>query len=220
MHKNIRILKIFSIMFVLLSINCERDKTPLGVLDAFYPEIDSTYVKKPNIYLYPEANIELEVKIIFPLGGKIVESIPEYGNGWYINVEKSGMIDSKYRFLYYESKTPDLYQYKKGWIVSQYNLYIFIEKKLKQYGFTEPEINDFLEYWIPLLTTYKFYAIYPQEEDIIGNLIKLEFSQNPDSLLRLFFAIKGLENPNFELIEPKIEKFERKGFTVVEWGVI
>ena len=175
---------------------------------------------KPNIYLYPNKETELDVKIIFPTGGEIVESIPKYEFGWHFNVEKSGLIDRKYRFLYYESKTLDLYQYESGWVVSQNNLEKFFKKKMKQYGFIEPEIYDFIEYWIPILTTNKFYAIFPQEEDIISKMIKLKFSKNPDSLLRLFFGIKGLENSTLELTEPKIEKFERKGFSVVEWGVI
>ena len=203
-----------------LMFSCERDKSPLSTWDAFYPASSTTLEKKPNIYLYPMDNMKLDVKVVFPTGGKIVESIPEHKSGWHVQVEKSGLIDGKYRFLYYESKTLDLYQYEKGWIVPQNSLKNFFEEKMAQYGFIEPEIKDFVDYWIPLLTTHGFYAIYPQEEDIINKMIRLEFSQNPDSLFRLFFGIKGTNIPNLELKEPKIEKFERKGFSVVEWGVI
>ena len=36
-------------------------------------------------------------------------------------------------------------------------------------------------------------------------------------MLRVFMAFKALEEP-IEVTEPTFEAFERRGFTVVEWG--
>ena len=44
-----------------------------------------------------------------------------------------------------------------------------------------------------------------------------EIPLRPDSLLRIFLSIKKIDS-HFEIEEQKIKPFERKGFTVVEWG--
>ncbi|MGB4609237.1 MAG: hypothetical protein WBH77_01275 [Saccharofermentanales bacterium] len=46
---------------------------------------------------------------------------------------------------------------------------------------------------------------------------KLEISPEPDSILRVFMAYKPL-NQAISVEEQFLEPFERKGFTVVEWG--
>ena len=69
-------------------------------------------VYKPNIYIYPNEQIDLSVKLSFPMGGKIVTSIPEYGTGWNIVVDTSGLINNTYSFLFYESTQPAAIQRK------------------------------------------------------------------------------------------------------------
>jgi hypothetical protein len=63
-------------------------------------------IKKPNIYIYPTEKITLDVQLIFPNGGKIIASEPEYLNGWHIRVEPSGLINNQYHFLFYEARIP------------------------------------------------------------------------------------------------------------------
>ncbi|MCR5600378.1 MAG: hypothetical protein K6G33_06550 [Ruminococcus sp.] len=46
---------------------------------------------------------------------------------------------------------------------------------------------------------------------------KLNISPTPDSLLRVFMTYVPLENA-VEIEPQQLETFERKGFTVVEWG--
>ena len=45
---------------------------------------------KPNIYIYPNEEIQLTITLSFPMGGEVVTSIPEYGTGWNITVDTSG----------------------------------------------------------------------------------------------------------------------------------
>ena len=52
------------------------------------------------------------------------------------------------------------------------------------------EINDFIEYWIPKFNDFKYYCIYPQNSDIINSVIEINFSHEPDNLLRLFYVVK------------------------------
>ena len=43
-------------------------------------------VRKPNIYLYPQTKSIVTVKLEFPLGGKVIESIPAYQGEWVVEV--------------------------------------------------------------------------------------------------------------------------------------
>lgn len=179
-------------------------------------------VYKPNIYIYPTEAIELNVHINFPQGGEILTSDPEYGAGWDIFVEPDGLINNTYHYLFYESSQPNVWQQELGWIIEKAGLADFFTKNLTDYGFDGLEIVDFIDYWIPMLTDYNFYAIYPQTSEIIDDVIELHFSEKPNNLLRLFYLIEGLsEIPELKPLEPDVSlTFERKEFFVVEWGVI
>lgn len=197
-----------AIMFLMVFTSCEPRKERL--------------VYKPNIYIYPEENLNLEVYIDFPQGGRVVASIPEYGDFWDVFVDTAGIIDDNYRYLFYESSQPDGWQRYKGWVVAQGDLELFFQENLAQYGFKGVEIDDFIEYWVPRLKSYKYYSIYPQTIDEILPLINLSFSVKPDNFQRLFYYIHGDDQlPENPIQEPAIEStFEREGFFVVEWGVI
>ena len=209
---------LISIIFI-TSTGCKNSSTPTEP-----PDTDTTYggpvVRKPNIYIYPQSKDIISVKLEFPLGGTVIESEPVYNGEWIVEVEPSGKINNQYGYLYYESQTPDAYQYKSGWIIDRDSLLIFFRKNLYETGFNEREINDFLEYWIPKLTDYSYYCIYPQYSSDINKVIKLKIKKEPDSLLRLFYVIKRSINNEKKLVEPVIPKFERNGFVVAEWGVI
>jgi PKD repeat protein len=151
-------------------------------------------VYKPNIYIYPLNSINLSLKIEFPLGGNITESIPAYNDGWTVNIDPNGIIDSKFNYLFYESLQPNIFQYKKGWCVSKSDLKAFFEKNMGLYNFSDREITDFIEYWIPKLQESDYYMVYPQTNDIIDNIIKLKFSMQPNNVNRLFYVIVGLNN--------------------------
>ena len=177
--------------------------------------------KKPNIYIYPNETIRLNVGISFPIGGNILTSIPEYGSGWTVSVDPDGTIDGKYGFLYYESSQPDVWQQSRGWIVEKGNLELFFTRNLTAYGFNRREIQDFVDYWIPRLQYADIFEIYPQESAIIDRVIKLEFSVKPDNILRMHYLIKGIKGEqNKRIVEPVITPFVRRGFVVAEWGVI
>jgi PKD repeat protein len=182
------------------------------------PLYDEIMVYKPNIYIYPLVQTRLCVQLSFPMGGNIVESTPEYTNGWCVNIEPNGRINNQFDYLFYESKQPNVFQYEEGWCVSQANLKSFFEKNMALYNFSSAEIKDFINYWIPLLTKDNYYCIYPQTNVIIDKIIQLDFSARTDKIHRLFYGVVGT-NEFSKLIEPKILPFERTGFYVVEWGV-
>lgn len=179
---------------------------------------DDIIAYKPNIYIYPLFKSRLCVQLSFPMGGNIIESIPEYADGWCVNVDTNGRIDNQYNYLFYESKQPNLFQYERGWCIGRENLKTFFEKNMAMYNFSTSEIKDFVDYWIPILTGDNFYCIYPQTNEIIDKIIQLDFSVKPDRVHRLFYGV--VEANEFKVInEPIIQPFDRSGFYVVEWGV-
>lgn len=191
---------------------CEEEE---GICDS------CAMVYKPNIYIYPEKEIYLNVTLDFPKGGKVIVSIPEYGNGWDISVDENGKINDKYDYLFYESSQPDVWQLEKGWVISRENLHDFFVENMSEYGFAGREIQDFTDYWIPRLTASGFYAIYPQTNSIINSVIELNVSQEADNVLRLFYVIQETaEQINTNLASPKTEYFNREGFFITEWGVV
>lgn len=175
---------------------------------------------KPNIYLYPEKTLTVAVGIGFPSGGEVTESIPEYGKGWAVTVETDGTVDGKYGFLFYEASTPNRYQMRRGWIVAKKDLHYFFSTNLSDYGFRGREIEDFTEYWIPRLTDFPYYVLYPQLEDEIEKTITLTVAPKPDSIRRLFYLAKGVESSDVNLEQPVVRSFSRKGFSILEWGVV
>ena len=184
------------------------------------PDKKDRMVYKPNIYIYPTEKTELVVKINFPIGGELETTIPEYGNGWNITVDTTGIINDVYTYLFYESNQPDVWQRNYGWFVNSENLDSFFRANLSEYGFKGHEIDDFINYWIPRLDSFSNYAIYPQTKKLIDEVIRLEFSIQPDRILRLFYVIDRQDQSPEKLKEPTIESFARKGYFVTEWGVI
>ena len=216
MYKKIIIL-LFIFLPLIAFISCEKNN---NILPDFIENDTLVTVKKPNIYLYPQSSIELDVFLGFPKGGGVINSIPDYQNGWHISVEPSGKIDNRYEFLFYEASVPSLWQYKFGWVIPKDSLTKFFKNNFKQAGFIKNEIDDFIEYWVPLLSKNEYYLLYPQFAEQIEPLIEIEMSIQPDNFLRLYYVIKGTENPDVNLELPIIQNFERSGFVAAEWGGI
>ncbi|MFC1543125.1 hypothetical protein ACFL4K_01140 [Candidatus Neomarinimicrobiota bacterium] len=226
-RKNVRILLSYCFIpcTILLFFNgCERnpffsepEKELVELLVNGEPPV---IVRKPNIYIYPESDLYLSVRIELPLGGEITQSDPEYRDGWEVFVDTEGIIDHQYSCLFYECDVPDVFQRTEGWIVKQKDLTEFFQGNMEEYGFIEGEIQDFLEYWIPVLDANSYYEIFPQRKEILNQVVRLEFSHQPESILRLFYLINGTDNPAYELTTLETTGFTRQGFTVVEWGGI
>ncbi len=139
-----------------------------------------------------------------------------------IDVDTSGLINSKFEYLFYESEQPDVWQLNEGWIIKRSELETFFTDNMLKYGFFGREIKDFTDYWIPRLVDSEYYEIYPQESSTIETVIKLKISKVPDNTLRLFYVIKAVNNNSNSRITIPLEKnkFNRSGFCVTEWGVL
>ena len=174
--------------------------------------------EKPVIYLYPEK--EMEVKVQLDYDGKLVCTYPEYDNGWDVVAQPDGTLcdysGKTYSYLFWEGNADATYDFSKGFVVKGAETAEFLEEKLSEIGLNPKETNEFIVYWLPRMQENKYNLITFQTK-AYTDVAKLHITPEPDSILRVFMAYKELEEP-IEIEEPAIAPFERKGFTVVEWG--
>lgn len=180
-------------------------------------------VYKPIIYLYPENEIQINVKLGYPELATCV--YPEYDlkSGWNVLAKPNGdLIDFNTNrnlyALYYESKNKKEYNVTdEGFVVKREDTVKFLEEKLAILGLNDREAEEFIIYWLPKLQENEYNYIRFASMDEINENMPLEFSQQPDTLIRILMTYKGL-NATIQVKEQNLEKIERKGFTAVEWG--
>ncbi len=187
-----------------------------------YPQIKNSIrvSYKPIIYLYPEKEMEVSVK----LGSldKITSSYPLYEVGWDVLAKPDGSLKDldtgrELYSLYWEGKNNYPTNFGTGFVVERDNIIPFLEEKLEVLGLNEREAEEFIIYWLPKLQENKYNFInFASLEDINKNM-PLEVSPKPESMIRIMMQFKGL-NKKIKVKEQKLVTPERKGFTLVEWG--
>ena len=108
------------------------------------------------------------------------------------------------------------YDFSEGFVVPGNETAAFLEEALAALGLTDQEANEFLIYWLPKMEGNPYNLIAFQDEVYTENAA-LSISPTPDTLLRVFMAWKGLEEP-VEIPPQVLTSTPRTGFTVVEWG--
>ena len=177
-------------------------------------------VAKPVIYLYPEKKQDVSVKVDFR-DGWFTCTYPDYGSGWNVTAYPDGRIINKadedeYSYLYWEGSQAMELDFSEGFVVRREDTAAFLKEKLSFMGLTPKEYNEFIVYWLPIMQKNEYNLISFQWENY-DESAKLEISPEPDSMLRVFMAFKAADE-NTEVPEQKLEKFKRRGFTVIEWG--
>lgn len=153
---------------------------------------------------------------------KITCSYPEYKDGWNVIAKTDGtLVDVKtgrnLYALYWEGIHSEKCDFTEGFVVERKDTISFLEEKLELLGLNERESEEFIVYWLPRLQENKYnYIRFATMEEINKNM-PLEFSVEPDTLIRVLMQYKPIDK-YMEVKEQKLETPERKGFTVVEWG--
>ena len=189
-------------------------------LEAAYVMSNNT-LAKPIIYLYPEKDKEVSVKLGYK--DKITVSYPKYTTGWKVLAKNNGDLkdlntNKNLYSLYYESEAVYNFKIEKdGFIIKGENVAEFLENKLSILGLTDREKEEFIIYWLPILQKNKYNYIRFATIDEINENMPLEIIPNPDTLIRVVMTFKGLEKP-IDVEEQQLETPERIGFVAVEWG--
>ena len=183
--------------------------------------VSSSADLKPIIYIYPEEKTEITVSLGNP--EKLTTTYPKYEDGWTVVAKPDGtLIDTdtgrEYYSLYWEGLDTNSGQnMQEGFVVAKEDITKFLEEKLEILGLNEREAQEFIIYWLPRLEAHEYvYIRFKTMEEIEDNM-PLILSEKPDTLIRVMMEWKGLDSYK-EVEEQQLEKVERTGFTVVEWG--
>lgn len=173
---------------------------------------------KPVIYLYPEEETNVSVKL--NLDGQLTCTYPVYEGGWKVLASPDGTLKDgngqTYNYLYWEGETLTQYDLSKGFCVKGADTAVFLEDALEKLGLTRKEANEFIVYWLPLMEQNP-YNIISFQSDIYTDAAQLEIVPAPDTVIRVFMAWQACEE-YVELPEQELNAPERNGFVVIEWG--
>ncbi len=186
-------------------------------------QVKNIMVRKPVIYLYPETERMVSVKIKYD--GALSFTYPLYENGWQVTATPGGLLKNtsdgrEYAYLFWEGEKhyrAEEVTYDSGFVVHKDSIVPFLQENLSFMGLTPREYNDFIVYWTPYLMQQEWHFIHfrvGEEYDVISENI---VSPAPDTAIRVFMDCKGLETP-FEVNPQQLQAPARKGFTLVEWG--
>ncbi len=181
-------------------------------------KLDPNKDYKPVIYLYPTKTMQVSVTLEY--AGTLTDTYPIYQNGWKITASPDGSImDDKgrtYPYLFWEGINEVSYDMNAGFCISGAESKSFLEEKLSYLGLSSKEANDFMEFWLPFLQDNPYNLISFQTK-AYTDTAKLVIEPKPDSMLRVFMTYTPLEEST-TVVEQKLECFDRKGFSVIEWG--
>lgn len=106
----------------------------------------------------------------------------------------------------------------EGFIVNQQNVVEFLEDKLSIMGFNSNETEDFITYWAPLMTKHQNMYVHFMFNTEYDSIATIDISPKPDNLFRVNMLWSDFTEGQAVPKEQKLQKFTRKGFSVIEWG--
>jgi hypothetical protein len=175
-------------------------------------------VKKPALYLYPVRTTKIDVRL--SPEGKVVRSIPDYNDRWLVTARRDGMIDGRFRYLFYEAALDKKIEFPShGWSVRRDDLRRWFDTHLCEMGLNQAEAADLKEYWLENLPQSRFCIIRLIESSVVRKRLGLMIDPKPNSLLRVLLSFTPSDKPA-KIDAPKLARFRRHGFTAVEWGGI
>ena len=176
---------------------------------------------KPVIYLYPEAETEVAVRLDYQGRLTCTYPAPDPDGAWHVNARPDGTLTDRqgrqYSYLFWEGASdgapPD---FSRGFVVKGSDTAAFLREKLAYMGLTPREYNEFIVYWLPRMQDNPWNLIAFQGKNYTDSA-PLTVTPRPDSILRVFMAYRPLAAP---IVVPpqELTPFVRKGFTLVEWG--
>ena len=176
-------------------------------------------IAKPILYLYPKKTTKVIVTFEHP--EFLDTTYPKYKDRWEVTAKKNGdLIDAdgkSYYALYWDEVKVHPVDFSTGFYVTKENAISFLEEKLTYIGLSDRERNEFIMYWLPILEKNGQSLVYFELTEERESYSKIHITPEPDSLLRLVIHIKKVDH-KVNIKEEKLTRFNRKGFTAVEWG--
>lgn len=202
---------------------------PIDIINGNDPIPDkvTTFSLKPVIYLYSIARIKVSMDLDYV--GDLTFTYPQYNESWRVNVDANGIhsehYDKSYPYLFWEGEMDDLnYEKENGKLLGELvvtdTVVDYLERQLSAIGLNRTEQTDFITFWAPRMMDKKYVFIQFLLDDLYSSRIaSLTLSKDPDSQKRVYLLFSTYdEPPTVQSIPQKFEPFERKGFTLIEWG--
>jgi len=174
---------------------------------------------KPVVYLYPTTTQTVRVKV----GADVKVSDPLYdaSKGWTAIAQPNGQLSvngATYGSLFWEGPGYGAYpEVTSGTIVKKADAISTIRTQLAQQGLNVTETNEFMAYWQDQIPNKPYVRLTWFNTAQMNNLAPLYISPKPDTLIRVFLDMDGLDAP-INLPKQTLKSIPRNGFTVVEWG--
>lgn len=189
------------------------------------PDFGQIEMDKPVIYMYSQE--EMEVEITLDIKGDLTFSYPEYKDGWSCQVNKASISVNgrNYPYLFWEGTSTNLgfssnQTIFEGFIIKTDTTTSFLENILMKTGLNDRERTDFITYWAPRLSEHPYAKIqFLFNETYDEQIASSSITPNPESVFKIYMLFEGSDVEMLHKIKTQeIPRFERKGFTYVEWG--
>ena len=181
-------------------------------------EPDPLMAYKPVIYLYPEIDTDVSVKL--ELDGDLTCTYPLYKDGWRVTASPDGILTDElgqtYSYLYWEGVLDTDYDLSRGFCVKGEDTAAFLEDALEKLGLTRREANEFIVFWLPMMQNNP-YNIISFQGDEYTDAAKLDIFPSPDTLIRVFMTWRASDT-HVDIPAQELGAPARKGFTAIEWG--
>ena len=190
-----------------------------GDLMFIYPEELDPYVAyKPVIYLYPEQETGVDVKL--DINGSFAYTEPAYEDGWHVTAAPDGKLtdqDGKvYPYLFWEANLNTEYDFSEGFCVKGSETEAFLRESLTTMGLNQQETDDFIDFWLRYMKDNP-YNVISFQTTAYTDAAKLDITPQPDTTIRVFMAWYGSDEA-IDIPEQTLPSAQRSGFTAVEWG--
>lgn len=187
------------------------------------PSLMETVVDKPVIYVYPKTTTDVRVSL--EVKGKLSFAYPEYRDGWRFTADPDGTLhfeDKKFNYLFWDGVldlNSEDFGREDGFVVEKKDLLSFLEAKLTQMGFNSKESQDFITYWYPRMSANDVsYVRFLFNEDC-DTYAKMTVVPQPDRVFRVYMLWSKADHAEKAgLKEQVLPRFQREGFSVLEWG--
>ncbi|MFK7784265.1 MAG: hypothetical protein AB8B56_04065 [Crocinitomicaceae bacterium] len=178
-------------------------------------------VDKPVIYLYPEEETNVSVKL--NIKGEPTFLYPTYEDEWKFTATPSGELlfdDKTYNYLFWESAQSRAFseeELKSGFNVKSENVVAFLEEKLSLAGLNSKEQADFITYWGPKLSANELNFVRFEFNEACNRYAELKITPEPEHVYRIYMTWMPISK-ELGVMSQSIESISREGFTVLEWG--
>lgn len=177
-------------------------------------------VRKPVVYVYPDR--PRRVRVAIDLRGEFTARYPAMEHGaWEVLAHPDGTLVDRsgreHRYLFWEGTGVDFrIDPAEAVGVPGSESAAFLESVCDAYALTPAECGDFVTYWLPEMKRNAFNVVaFP--DSLYQAYAPMRVQPEPDTLIRLFMVFEGHDSPVWTG-NPALPSYDRKGFTVVEWG--